>query len=124
MDSALTRFAPSLPADQVGWSAWSDTPATGRVFHPVSLLGSKPSSELEVSVRPTISAAYLYYSVTDQVGNVIGKTVTLRESSGAGVSRNLLVSPGELASLTVTVTAAGTNGRTQVAVIKIQQEAP
>ncbi len=119
-DSALMRFTPSLSAELVSWSAWEDTRDRGRVYHPVIVDGQGGGGDLEIAVRPTIRVAFITYSVTDGFGTAVGTEKTLRDSSEPGMIRIFSLSAGKISRMSVTVTASGPGGRTQAAVINIE----
>jgi hypothetical protein len=116
-DSASAKFSPPLLPEAITWKAWEDTPDQGRIYHPV-FISSAGSAPIAVDVRPTIRTNYVAYTVADDGG---GQPVVSTSIPGTdeGAIASFTLPPIKSAVIIVTVTAVGSGGRTQSAVIRI-----
>lgn len=118
-ESGMTKRTPPLRADDVAWAAWTDTPAQGRTYYPVTQ-GARAAGPLFIVVRPTIRSSYLLYTVSDASGSPL-----LPPARAAGIT-----APGDavvlelsklpsVSPIVVQVTAVGSLGRDQTVPIRV-----
>lgn len=120
-ESAMSKIKPNLRAEDVAWSAWSDSSPDGRTY--VSLLmPNAAAGGVEITVRPTIPFAYVVFSIRDTSGNVLQKKTSvnvddIRDKRGAPVTFAIPAGKPEL--VVVQVTAIGNSSKTQVARVRL-----
>lgn len=116
-ESAMSKVAPRLRAEDVAWISWSDSSVDGLTYIPVIAPGSI-AGKVEVTVRPTIPVAYVIFTVEDTRGAVIHPKANVKMESnpeGRALPMTFVIPAGEPELVVVRVTAFGNSGRTQVA---------
>jgi|CXWL01.1.fsa_nt_gi hypothetical protein len=118
-EAVLYKLTPPLKFQDVGWSAYSDSPKSGRVYVPVTTQGSVDSG-VEVLVRPTISTAYITYSVRSTSGGVLIEEAEL-PGVAPGTAVTIVIPSSGPSAVAVEVTAVGNDGATQMARVQISR---
>lgn len=120
-ESAMSRVELNLRAEDVAWSAWSDSSQDGRTYVPV-VMPEASGGDVELTVRPTIPVAYVVYSVKDASGGLVKGEATIRAESTPdrrSAPMTLVIPAGKPELVVVKVIAVGNNGRTQAASVRL-----
>lgn len=116
-ESAMPKVGSSLRAEDVAWSAWSDSSRDGRTYVPLVMPGGA-GGDVEVTVRPTIPCAYVLFSVEDANGAVIKPEASV-EPKKRGAPVTLVIPAGQPELVVVKIIAVGNSGRTQAASLRL-----
>jgi hypothetical protein len=120
-ESAMSKVTPRLRAEDVAWTAWSDSSQYGRTYVPVIMPGAA-AGEVELTVRPTIPIAYLIYSVENPAGAVLKPETSIAVESDPERRAEpmvLAIPAGRPELVVVKVIAVGNGGETQAASVRL-----
>lgn len=111
-ESAMTKVRPDpLRAEDVAWVAWKDG-QKDPAYIPVIAAGAAVRS-LEITVRPSIVAGYLVYSVKAADGGVLQGDTVVPGNGVPGAPVSLTIASGVPRAIVVHVTAVAGDGETQ-----------
>ncbi len=111
---------PSLQADGVAWSAWSDDSDNGVTYFPVITPGAH-AGNVEILVRPTMATAYVTYTLLNDAGIELAPKAraSLPKTSDLATPVPITIPAGEPRVIRVKILAMGRSGDTQVAMIRL-----
>lgn len=123
-ESAMPRMTPRLHAEDVAWAAWSESPRSGRTYLPVVALGAAAGGAVQIIVRPTISTAYVTYTLLSASASVLVPETDIADNIKQGQPVSVTVPVGSPRPVVAKVVAVGNDGDTQVASVRLVRPGP